>query len=67
MIENSDTYSDTSGSLWQFIRDEVTDNNADLAIDNNGKHNSRSLKYKTALSGKQQITIIQIVLQKPQK
>ena len=30
----SDNYSDTSGSLWQFRRDEVPVNNADLIIDN---------------------------------
>ena len=30
----SDNYSDTSGSLWQFRRDEVPVNNADLSIDN---------------------------------
>ena len=41
LIEYSNNYSDTSGSLWQFKRDEVPDNNADLAIDN-----SQSFKYK---------------------
>ena len=44
MIECSDSYSDTSGSLWQFIRDEVPNNNADLTIDN-----CQSFKYKAAL------------------
>ena len=34
LIEYSDNYSDTSGSLWQFKRDKVPANNADLAIDN---------------------------------
>ena len=34
LIEYSDNYSDTSGSLWQFIREEVPGNNADLTIDN---------------------------------
>ena len=34
LIEYSDNYSDTSGSLWQFKRDEVTDKNADLTINN---------------------------------
>ena len=47
LIEYSDNYSDTSGSLWQFKRDEVTDKNADLTIDN-----SQSFKYKAALLGK---------------
>ena len=60
LIEYSDTYSDTSGSLWQFKRDEVTYNNADFGIDDNGKHNPQSFKYKAALAGKQQIIIIEI-------
>ena len=34
MIEYSDNYSDTSESLWQFKRDEVLNNNADLTADN---------------------------------
>ena len=46
MIECSDSYLDTSGSLWQFKRDEVPNNNADLTIDN-----SQSFKYKAALVG----------------
>ena len=33
LIEYSDNYSDTSGSLWKFKRDEPPTNNADLAID----------------------------------
>ena len=47
LIEYSDNYTDTSGSLWLFKRDEVPANNADLAIDN-----SRSLKYKAVPLGK---------------
>ena len=34
LIEYSDNYSNTPGSLWQFKRDEVTDKNADFTIDN---------------------------------
>ena len=33
LIEYSDNYSDTSGSLWQFKRDKVPAGNADLTID----------------------------------
>ena len=44
MIEYNDNYSDTSGSLWQFKRDEVPDNNVDLTIDN-----SLSFKYEALL------------------
>ena len=34
LIEYSDNYSDTSGSLWQFKRDEII-NNANVTNDNN--------------------------------
>ena len=44
LIEYSDNYSDTWGSLWQFKRDEVPANNADLAVGNNGVFNSQSFK-----------------------
>ena len=44
LIEYSDNYSDTSGSLWRFKRDEVPAGNNDLTIDN-----SQSFKYKEAL------------------
>ena len=47
LIENNDNYSDTSGSLWQFKRDEVPANNDNLDIDN-----SQSFKYKAAFVGK---------------
>ena len=47
LIEYGDNYSETSGSLWQFKRDEVPANNADLTI-----NNSQSFKYKAALVGK---------------
>ena len=47
LIEYSDNYLDTSGSFWQFKRDEVPANNADLTIDN-----SQSFKYKATLLGK---------------
>ena len=46
LIEYSDNYSDTSGSLWQFKRDEIT-NNADVTNDNNAP----SFKYKASLIG----------------
>ena len=36
LIEYTDSYSDTSGSFWQFKGDEVPDGNADLLVDNNG-------------------------------
>ena len=45
--EYSLNYLDTSGSLWQFKRDEAPANNVDLSIDN-----SESFKYKAAIVGK---------------
>ena len=51
LIEYSDNYSDSSGSLYQFKRDESPMNNAgnsnNVALDN-----STSFKYKTSLLGK---------------
>ena len=45
LIECSDNYSDTSGNLWQFKRDEIT-NNADVTNDN-----APSFKYNANLIG----------------
>ena len=45
LIEYSDNYSDTSGSLWQFKRDEIV-NNAYVSNDN-----APSFKYKASLIG----------------
>ena len=46
LIEYSDNYSDTSGSLWGFKRDEIVDN-ADVTNDDNAP----SFKYKANLIG----------------
>ena len=45
LTEYSDNYSDTSGSLWQFKRDEI-EGDADLTI-----NNASSFKYKANLIG----------------
>ena len=45
LIEYSDNYSDTSGSLWNFKRDEIIGN---INVTNN---NSSSFKYKSNLIG----------------
>ena len=42
LIEYSDNYSDTSGSLWQFNRDEI-EGDADHI-----PNNSLSFKYKSS-------------------
>ena len=47
LIAYSDNYSDTSGSLWQFKRDEVPADNVELTIDD-----SQSFKYKAVFLGK---------------
>ena len=46
LIEYSDNYSDTSGSLWGFKRDEMV-NNADVTNDSNAP----SFKHKANLIG----------------
>ena len=45
LIEYTDNYSDTSGSLWQFKRDEIIKN---INLTNN---NSSSFTYKSNLIG----------------
>ena len=56
LIEYSDIYSKTSGSLWQYHRDEEALNNADNIIDllanNNNNNNSVSFKFKEKIAGK---------------
>ena len=42
LIEYSDTYSDTSGSLWQFKRDEIGENNGLTVDDSHIPNNSSS-------------------------
>ena len=47
LIEYSDNYSDTSGNLWQFKRDEIED--VDLTLDTNHvPNNLSSFKYKSS-------------------
>ena len=46
LIEYSNNYSDTSGSLWQFKRDEIEEY-VNLTLDaNHIPNNSSSFKYK---------------------
>ena len=51
LIEYSDNYSDSSGSLWQFKRDESPTNNAGNPL-NVALDNSTSFKYKASILGK---------------
>ena len=48
LTEYSDNYSDTSGSLWQFTRDESLLTNGGNH-DNVSVNNSTSSKYKSSL------------------
>ena len=50
LIEYSDNYSDTSGSLWQFKRDKSLVNN-DENSDDVSKTNSTCFKYKSRFIG----------------
>ena len=49
LLEYSKNYSVTSGSLWNYCKDELTDE----TNDNNGPNviNSESFKYKTSITG----------------
>ena len=51
LIEYSDNYSDSSGSLYQFKRDESPMNDARNPL-NVALNNSTSFKYKANLLGK---------------
>ena len=51
LIECSDNYADSSGSLYQFKRDESPMNDAENPL-NFALDNSTSFKYKTSLLGK---------------
>ena len=46
LIEYSENYSNTSGSLWGFRRDEIV-NNADVSNDDK----THSFKYKASIIG----------------
>ena len=51
LLEYSDNYSDSSGSLYQFKRDEQNVGN-DGNIDNVNTNESPSFKYKASILGK---------------
>ena len=60
LLEYSDNYSMTSGSLWNYYRDEVNDDaneNNDAGIyrvNNNKTRKSKSSEYKTKIIGNTQ-------------
>ena len=58
LIEYSDNYSDTSGSLWQLKRDEIED--VDLTVDAQDiPDNSSSFKFKSSfVTGRSCVKIV---------
>ena len=52
LIEYSDVYSKTSGSLWQYYRDEpALDNNGNIIDFPDGNNNSASFKFVQKITG----------------
>ena len=50
LIEYIDNYSDTSGSLWQFKRDEIEGNVEGITVDGHYMpNNSSPFRYKSSL------------------
>ena len=60
LIEQSDNYLKTSGSLWQYYRDEPFSNANDVIIDIPDGANSPLFKSKEKITG--QITVGQKML-----
>ena len=52
LIEYSDNYSKTSGSLWQYYRDKAVLCNVDVITDFTADDNSHSFKFKQQLTCK---------------
>ena len=51
LIEYSDNYSKTSGSLWQYCKDiPAVNNNGDI-VDFNGANATDSFNFKTKITG----------------
>ena len=62
LIECSDNYSDTSGSLWHFKRDEI-EGDLDLTVDTQHiPNNSSSFKYKSSFITKRNGVKIAVLL-----
>ena len=52
LLEYSKNYSKTSASLWNYYRDELTDETNDHNGPNKKGINSKSFKYKTSITGR---------------
>ena len=51
LIEDSDSYSKTSGSLWQYCKDIPAVNNNDDTINFNRDSNTDSFNFKAKITG----------------
>ena len=51
LLEYSKNYSKTSGSLWNYYRDELTDEEPDDNGPNKNVFSSKSFKYKASITG----------------
>ena len=51
LLEYSKNYSKTSASFWNYYRDELTDDTNDNNGPNKNVINSKSIKYKTSITG----------------
>ena len=51
LIEYSENYSKTSGSLWQYCKEIPAVNNNGNIVDFNGANATESLNYKTKITG----------------
>ena len=51
LLEHSKSYSKTSASLWNYYRDELTNETDDNNGPNKNAINSKSFKYKTSVTG----------------
>ena len=60
LIEYSSNYSETTGSLWFYSKDEATNFNADIATNKNFK----SLEYKAELLGNTKADNTNVILKK---
>ena len=51
LIEYSDNYSKTSGSLWQYCKDKPAVNNDGAIVDFNGGNDTDSFNFKAKITG----------------
>ena len=51
LLEYSKNYSKTSASLWNYYRDQLTDEKNDNNGPNKNVINSKSFKYKKSITG----------------